>query len=250
LADLASIDDEDDQVGRALADLWMLLGTTEDLGMVLQRLVDLAVRVFPPGIDASITVLADDDRPETVAATSGDVLPLDRAQYAADRGPSLDAARARSPIKTDLDEARERWPEFADAATTAGIVGYLSAPLVTDQTTIGSFNLYSRKPERFDSADAALLTLFTNSALAAVAIADQRRRATALAEHLRTAMESRATIDQAIGMLRERHDLTPAEAWGLLQRQSQNSNVKVRDLAARMCGGSAASGGPQPERDQ
>lgn len=222
------------EVGPALSGLWRLLGTTEDLTEVLQRLADVAVRIFPPGVDASITVVADDEgmRPQTVATTNPDVLPMDAAQYDADSGPCLDAARTRTPIRTHLHEAKQRWPEFAAAAEDAGVMTYLSAPLITEHGVIGSFNLYSQKENGFAEADAALLTLFTNSALAAVAVADQRRQAAEMAEGLRTAMQSRSTIDQAIGILRERHHLTAAEAWTKLQRESQNRNIKVRDLAA------------------
>ncbi|GAC1611457.1 MAG: hypothetical protein NVS3B26_24520 [Mycobacteriales bacterium] len=50
-------------------------------------------------------------------------------------------------------------------------------------------------------------------------------------EGLRTAMESRATIGQAQGVLMARYELSAEKAWALLVRLSQQSNVKLRDLA-------------------
>ncbi|MBI3227763.1 MAG: PAS and ANTAR domain-containing protein [Mycolicibacterium cosmeticum] len=44
----------------------------------------------------------------------------------------------------------------------------------------------------------------------------------------------RAAINQAVGMLMLRYALTPAQAFRVLTTLSQNSNVKLRDLAERL----------------
>lgn len=232
-ADGATLDnsDADGDFDTLLGKLWSVLEHGEDLAGVLQRLADIAIGMFPKGYEASIMILARGDEPETIAATDRDVLPLDRAQYESGSGPSLDAAKGRTPVRTDLEGARERWPEFAAGAEMLGVHGYLSAPLANGDTVIGSFNLYSRTAEKFDAVDAALLTMFTNSALAAVGNAERHRTARALAEQLRTALESRSAIDQAVGVLMHRHGLTAEKAWDALTRESQNRNIKVRDLA-------------------
>jgi ANTAR domain/GAF domain len=228
-----------DRYEDALGDLWSLLGEGEELGPMLQRLVEIAVRLFPPGYEASITIVANTDRGETVATTDPEVLALDRAQYDSGDGPCLEAAEKRAPVRTDVEGARARWPEFADAAMEVGILGYLAAPLVIQPNgsgsteVIGSFNLYSRKAESFDAFDAALLMLFTNSVLAAVATSQSLVRARQLADGLRTAMKSRSTIDHAIGMVMARRRVGADEAFQLLSRESQDSNVKLRDLALK-----------------
>jgi hypothetical protein len=51
------------------------------------------------------------------------------------------------------------------------------------------------------------------------------------AENLQLALESREVIAQAQGIVMERFGLTDGQAMGLLRRQSQKSQVKVRDLA-------------------
>lgn len=221
-------------VAATMGDLWNTLGGDDDLAPMLQRLTTIAARLFPPGYDASITIYASHGLPETVATTSVDVMPLDRAQYEAGAGPCLEAAETRQPVRTDIDGARERWPHFADAAEKAGVLGYLAAPLLTDTSVIGSFNLYSNKPERFDGMEAALLALFTNSALAAVANAQRHARTRKLAEDLQAALDSRSTIDHAIGILMARGGIDAEQAWAELSRMSQNSNVKVRELASRI----------------
>jgi AmiR/NasT family two-component response regulator len=51
---------------------------------------------------------------------------------------------------------------------------------------------------------------------------------------LRQAMQTRATIDQAIGLLMAPGGRTPKAAFDLLVRASQRENRKMRDMAAEM----------------
>ncbi|MFP5416077.1 MAG: ANTAR domain-containing protein [Actinomycetes bacterium] len=52
--------------------------------------------------------------------------------------------------------------------------------------------------------------------------------------HLQQAIDSHRAIGQAIGILVERHRLTPRQAFARLSKTSQDTNTKVRDLAARL----------------
>ena len=53
-------------------------------------------------------------------------------------------------------------------------------------------------------------------------------------QNLQRAVESHRTIGQAIGILVERHRLTPRDAFARLSKRSQDTNVKVRELAAHL----------------
>jgi AmiR/NasT family two-component response regulator len=59
----------------------------------------------------------------------------------------------------------------------------------------------------------------------------------ALADQHQTAMQSRTVIDQAIGMLMERHGISADRAMAQLRQRSQDENRKVRDLARAMVRG-------------
>lgn len=52
--------------------------------------------------------------------------------------------------------------------------------------------------------------------------------------HLARAIESHRLIGQAIGILIERHRVTPAEAFTMLKKASQDRNIKLREIAARV----------------
>jgi AmiR/NasT family two-component response regulator len=53
------------------------------------------------------------------------------------------------------------------------------------------------------------------------------------ADHLQAALDSRAVIDQAKGILMERSRMTADQAFQALARISMESNTKVRDAAQR-----------------
>jgi signal transduction histidine kinase/AmiR/NasT family two-component response regulator len=52
--------------------------------------------------------------------------------------------------------------------------------------------------------------------------------------HLAQAIESHRLIGQAIGILIERHRVTPAQAFTMLKKASQDRNIKLREIAARV----------------
>jgi AmiR/NasT family two-component response regulator len=69
-----------------------------------------------------------------------------------------------------------------------------------------------------------------------VATSNARRYLDVVAEveQLREALTSRATIDQAKGILMLRHGCGPERAFALLVDRSKSSNTKLRDVAAEL----------------
>lgn len=51
---------------------------------------------------------------------------------------------------------------------------------------------------------------------------------------LQTALDTRVVIEQAKGILAERHELELEEAFQLLRRAARSNRVKIRELAARI----------------
>jgi GAF domain-containing protein len=229
--DLAQqVEERSDDLALAMSELAGVLLSDEGVDRTLQRVVDLAVRTIPGCTAAGVTLLAE-GRPETAASTSGAVLDIDRRQYDAGNGPCLDALRHRRINRASAEVARRRWPRFAAGAEALGIRSFLAAPLITSGEPIGSLNLYSAQVEGFEALDDALIALFCGQASVALANAQVYSRAVALNTQLRTAMDSRATIEQAKGMLMERHGIGPAEAFAVLRERSQHTNRKLREVA-------------------
>jgi AmiR/NasT family two-component response regulator len=107
-------------------------------------------------------------------------------------------------------------------------------PLPFQGAAIGALNTYAGHPEAFCQQDVVL----TEEVAAWVAVAVSNAEATACSSedltHLRTAMMSRAFIEQAKGILMERHKATEDEAFTILAHASQRTNTKLRDVAAEL----------------
>lgn len=222
-----------EEVTGILSDLSDLLAQEEDLARVLQRSVDQLTGAVPDADMTSVTVLRGDTG-ETVAASSKDVWEIDQDQYAAGDGPCLEAARSGQVVRTGVREVATRWPEFTRGSRAAGVESYLCCPLFLGEDFIGSLNLYSAERHGFADFDVALLELYVTAACAAIANARRYAQAREMSEQLTQALESRAVIDQATGIVMVRSGSTAEQAFAALVRQSQNTNVKLRTIAARL----------------
>jgi GAF domain-containing protein len=197
---------------------------------VLQRACEATKAVITGADEVSVTLI-DQDVARTVAATGDLALHADRMQYAVDNGPCLDAARTSSPVLVlDLDE-EGRWPDYVPGAREAGVRGSLSVPLALDSTVVGALNVYARRPAAFDGDVVDVTFDLAQYAGIVAAATDEWTRATTLAQQLQQAMETRAVIEQAKGILMAERRCTPDEAFEVLVRLSQESHHKLRDIA-------------------
>ncbi|MGZ6807854.1 MAG: GAF domain-containing protein [Mycobacteriaceae bacterium] len=115
-----------------VADIVIGLGWTlrdaDDLLEVLQRTVDMAVKVVVGATNAGVTV-AVSGPPFTAAATNALTLQLDARQYATGDGPCLQAARTGEVVLVDLTTSPGQWPEFTTDARNVGVQSVLALPL-------------------------------------------------------------------------------------------------------------------------
>jgi GAF domain-containing protein len=125
-------------------------------------------------------------------------------------------------------------PRYGDwgrrVVAETGIRSSLSLQLFTDPQAVislGALNLYLQQPRSFDPdtrAEAVAL-----AAHAAIALESAQTEA-----HLRSGLVTRTVIGQAEGILMERLKITADQAFGVLSRLSQHSNVKLRDVARNL----------------
>ena len=93
--------------------------------------------------------------------------------------------------------------------------------------TLGGLNLYATSPHAFTAQDQMLAILL--SSLGAVILDAAKKQ-----RDLRAAIASRQVIGEAIGILRAQSDLTSDQAFEMLSKASQRTNVKLRDLAEQI----------------
>jgi GAF domain-containing protein len=229
---------EDSQPGNA-AEALERLGrlSLRELSMdsLLQTVAELARTVMPGNPEASVTLLVK-DKPSTVVSTGQFAVDLDETQYERGHGPCLHAARTGELTEITDTRADTRWRDYAQRAAEAGNLSSLSVPLAIDkdEQVSGALNLYARKPDAFDEDSRAAAQSFGPHAAVAAGNLYAYQSARDMADNLQAALESRAVIDQAKGILIERHKLTPDQAFQLLGQVSMNTNRKVRDVADQL----------------
>ena len=227
-----------DDLSPSGAELLGLLQSEETFEQTLQRVAELACSTIPGCSTGSVTLWREGE-PYTVVSTDDLAQEVDDAQYETMEGPCLDASRyGETYVSTDLAHDA-RWPVFASLATRKGIRSSLSLPLAVKGSPIGALNLYSHEPRGFDGA-VDVGRLIAGQAGVTIANADLYRASRALADQLQEAMQSRAVIEQAKGVLMAEQRCGPEEAFVLLRQASQRENVKLRDIAQRIVDGQAS----------
>ncbi|MBW0107000.1 ANTAR domain-containing protein, partial [Pseudonocardia sp. KRD291] len=75
---------------------------------------------------------------------------------------------------------------------------------------------------------------FAGQIAGAVALAARLAAGEDRNQHLETALDSRSTIDRAIGVIMVRARIDAADAFDVLRRRSQHTNTKLREVAVQV----------------
>lgn len=216
----------------ALDELGQLLLAGENTQSVLQKVVDLLQRVMPDGAAASITLLRDQQA--TTAAFAGVLAThLDEAQYERGHGPCLEAALGGQVVEIVDARTEDRWPDYIPVFVHSGAGSAIAAPVPAAHLAAG-LNVYAPTAHAFTDGDRRAIIEFAAHAGVVLANMDTLQDARELAENLHAAMVFRSVIEQAKGILMERHKVTADQAFRLLSETSMHTHRKVRDLAEHL----------------
>ena len=199
---------------------------------VLTDITRIAAAGIPGAESTSITLLRNDKA--FTAAHYGEMsLLADELQYEKGYGPCMDAGRGGVLLRIDDTENEERWPDYVrHAQAEAGVRSSLSVPLPYQGNSIGALNNYSSQPEAFASPESIEAGLEVAEVVAiAVANADAHWQLGEQARNMRIAMDSRAVIEQAKGVLMAQRHVDAEQAFEILREASQRYNRKLRDIA-------------------
>ncbi|MFE5220447.1 MULTISPECIES: GAF and ANTAR domain-containing protein [unclassified Streptomyces] len=184
------------------------------------------------GCDAAGVLILHGKQVETLAPTDQVVIDSDRLQERLQEGPCFDAAHNHLGERVfriaDFTAHTQRWPAYAPPARELGLGSMMGFLLYTDEEDLGALNLYSRRPGAFTEASETAGWLLASHA--AVAFAGARTHA-----QMEQAVATRHTIGEAMGILMGSRHLTETQAFDVLRRYSQEKNIKLRDVARRVC---------------
>jgi GAF domain-containing protein len=131
------------------------------------------------------------------------------------------------PRRADDLTTDPRWARFAARAVEHGVRSLLVCELPLLRGRVGALNLYSSQPHAFTPRAELLAPVFAARASLSLAHANE-------VFNLRRAVASRQQIGQAVGILMERHNIDEDTAFERLVTTSQQTHLKLRDLAARI----------------
>jgi GAF domain-containing protein len=217
--------------GENIRELHRALLSTQGVEEFLRRLAVLAARLVEGGLSCGMT-MPPDGKPAIVACSDPLAARVDKVQYELDDGPCLHAVRDGHTVRIEDTAEKARWPEFEARAASQGIRSCLALPLNADGKPVGALTLYACKASAFGAAEARRAENFAEDASGALSLAIKLSSHTALIEQLRSSLASRGVIDQALGIIMARDQCTQDRAFAILRAASQNSNVKLRDIAS------------------
>ncbi len=173
-----------------------------------------------------------------VASSSEEMRLVELLELQHEEGPCLDAYRAgRLTMSTGLEEAEQKWPSFGLHARGAGFASLAGVPMRLRLDTIGSLNLFSRRPGGLSDDDQHIAQAMAD--VATIGILQQRaiQDGHVVASQLQTALESRVAIEQAKGILSERMAINVDDAFTLLRDHSRANNTKLTNTARQVVSG-------------
>jgi transcriptional regulator with GAF, ATPase, and Fis domain len=229
--------DEDKLTPAKLGQLLVSVGRTvsdeDDLLTLLQRVVEIAHDAID-GADSTSLTIDLGGRTYTAVHTDDRTLRVDSEQYDAGDGPCLEASRTGTVVLVNADDPEDRWPRFTAAAREEEILSFLAAPLITGEQSLGSFNLYGRAQSAFDTLDAEILELLTTTVSRTLGDFARFKSARDVADSIQRALQTRAPIEQAKGILMALHGVDADEAFDLLRRESQATNTRLHTVATEL----------------
>ncbi|MGH3884990.1 MAG: GAF and ANTAR domain-containing protein [Pseudonocardiaceae bacterium] len=223
----------DERLAQTFVELADTLVADFDLMEFLHTLTEQCVQLLDA--DAAGLLLADGRGAlRLVAASTDQAQVIELFQLQADEGPCLDCYRSGQIVGVgDLRsaEATRRWPGFADASTEMGFGGVHAIPMRLRDEIIGTLNLFHAAAAGPDPVTARVARSLVD--VATIGLLQERalRHQEILTEQLQTALNSRVLIEQAKGILAERHGFDPERAFTVLRHYARNHNHPLTALA-------------------
>ena len=199
-----------------------------DSDTVVAELAEHAAVEIPGAEYAGITVTRNAKNIDTPAATHKWPILLDEIQQRHREGPCLTAAWDEKTIHVADLEADDRFPLYRqDALEQTPIRSVMAFQMFIAGETMGALNVYAEEPHAFGQESRDIGLIF--AAHSSVAWNSARRD-----EQFKRALASRDTIGQAKGMIMERYGVDAVQAFELLRKLSQDSNVPLVQVATEL----------------
>lgn len=209
---------------------------------VVEAICATACRLL--GAESAAVSLATSAGPVTAEGSDAGAMRLDMAQTVAGDGPLLSGMAGDLPLVVgDLHDAARRWPGLSDALAGSddGLGSMIIIPLRSGSARLGVLSVYRRVAGDLDTeqyADAVVLAGEATGLLLEKGVGSESDPVAAAAS-----MGS-PIVQQAVGMLAERHGVTVHDAQVRLRAMAFGRGEPIEELAGRIVRREVTGDGP------
>jgi len=216
------------EYGKLLAQLTSVLTSLGEGPPLTWRSGEAARQIL--GADgAAITFDYTTDTRLTVCTTDEISERLENLQDVCGEGPGCEAYDTRKEVIASLGGNADRWPSFAGAATeTLGTLDLHAIPMQPSNNLLGVLTVYFTGGKQVAEGPAG--RQFLANAVGAALLLDPESKSTGESGGL-TSWDSRAPINQAVGMVISQLGVSPTDALALLRAHAFARNVDLLTIA-------------------
>jgi GAF domain-containing protein len=217
-------------LARSLDDLQLPDGDGVSLETAIERVIRGAAGVFL-GSGVGLMLIAEDGHTLRYVASSDEVARhLELAHEQSGEGPCVDAFVLDACVKTDDLRLESRWPDLRTALGDEPVRAVLGLPTRLG-SPVGTLNLYCEQPRAWDESEMGALDAYNDLLEARLGGALLNRQHGRVVDQLQVALDSRVTIERAIGLLMGRDGVDGATAFNQLRRDARSSRRRVSAVA-------------------
>ena len=224
-------DTREHEIIRAFVDLSNELVDDYDVVEMLSQLTSHCARLLD--ISSAGLLLADGRGVLHLMASSSErTHDLELFQLQRDEGPCLDCYHGGQPVTViDVGAARDRWPQFCDAAHAVGFRSVHALPMRLKDDILGTLGLFGEEVGPLGDDDLDLAQALVH--VASVAIVNERSATdrALVNSQLQNALTSRIVVEQAKGVLAHAGEIDMAAAFTVLRRYSRDHGRKLSAVA-------------------
>ncbi len=214
-----------------LTEFSQILVEQRSVSDILLRLGDYCTELLP--VDGVGILLRNDHGALDVAtANTPEGRAVEALEIELGEGPCTEAMRSGLQVtEADLAQAEERYPRFVPRALAVGVRSIHALPMTVRVEPIGSMDVIAREPRALSADELVSAQMLADVAIAYIVATRTLERTSTLAGQLQHALDSRVVLEQAKGVLAERHGISVSDAFNLLRHHARSTNTKLHTAA-------------------
>jgi GAF domain-containing protein len=199
----------------------------------MHQIVQTTHAIF--NVDGAGLMLADVHHHLLNAAVSDERMRhLEELQMRHREGPCIAAFEDKELVRAEDLYTEERWPVFSKHALARGVRAVLASPIPYNQDAVGVVAVMSEDRRPWSAEAELALLAFTDLAALLIASMLMGEQQTELAAQLQAALNSRAIIEQAKGVLIGQHGVTAHDAYAQLRARARTERRKLAIVSAEV----------------